>query len=162
MAVLRPAARGINFPHFRCCSDQHRSRRGAGFPQSFPLGPGARAAAGHLNPVRGVVVSRVNRRGFDPDLAPIGVEFFGHEHRERGIDSLAHFAVAGDHRDGIIRADADERVGRKGRGFWLRSLSATAQPGQVNAENEAPASNGDRLEKITPADIDNLFHLPPP
>ena len=116
MAVFCPAACGIDLPRLRCRGDQHRPRRGAGFAQPLPLRPGARAAAGHLNAELSVVVGRVHWRGFDSDLGPICVELFRDEHRERGIDSLAHLGVVDDNRDRVIRANSDKRVGREGRG----------------------------------------------
>ena len=83
-----------------------------------------------------MVVNRVDRSGFDPDLAPIGFEFFGHEHGQRGIDPLAHLGVVDDHRDGVVRADADEGIGRKSEASssFMPELAAGLKGGMVVTE----------------------------
>ena len=111
---------GSNLPDLGRGGDQHGFGRGPGLAQAFPFRPGAGAAAGGLHAENSVVVNRINGSGGDPDLAPIRVKFFGHEHGQRRIDALAHFGMVDDDGDGIVRADAEEGVGGKDRvKLWL-------------------------------------------
>jgi hypothetical protein len=57
-----------------------------------------------------VVVSWINRSGGNPDLAPIRLQFFGHEHGESRIHSLAQFGMVDNDSDDIVRTDAEEGI----------------------------------------------------
>ena len=114
--------RGIHVPLLRCGSDQHAARGRTGFAVLLEGGPYAGAPACNLHTEDGMVVLRVDGRGFEPDFVPVRIEFFGKQHRQCSIDTLAHFRVIDDDGDSIIRPDSQERVGHEDScGLSLRS-----------------------------------------
>ncbi len=59
-------------------------------------------------------------------LRPIRIELFGDECRQTRERPLPELDVLGEHRDGVIGADADEGVRREGgRAAWLEPVSYT-------------------------------------
>ena len=65
-------------------------------------------------PNAGVRVDGRGRRVLDAHLRPVAVELLGDQHREAGPDALAHLGVREQHGDGVVAADAQERVGAAG------------------------------------------------
>ncbi len=51
----------------------------------------------------------------EANLVETDLELFGEQHRQGGIDALAHFRHRHDQRYNVLRIDADEGVRRKRR-----------------------------------------------
>ena len=162
VAFTGPARRRRHAPNLRRGRDQHRARRGTGLAKPLPLGPGARAPSRDLGAVDRVIVDRVGRCGLDTDLAPIGVELFGDNHRQSGVDSLAHLGVVGDHHDRLIGVDPYEGVGLEGGGPGCRRAGALGQLGQINPKNEAATGQRAGPEEPAAAKVEHVTHRPPP
>ena len=59
-----------------------------------------------------VGVDPVHRRRFDAQARPVGFQLFGQQHRQAGVDALAHLALGHDDDHRRIGLDADEAVER--------------------------------------------------
>ena len=100
----------------RC--DEHHPRLGAGDAEFRPSFPHGRGAASDLGPEKIVGVGRRGLGVDDPDGREVDVELFGDQHRERGVDALAHLGARQHQRDGVVIADVHpsvRRVHRAGR-----------------------------------------------
>jgi hypothetical protein len=89
------------------------------------------------------IFAGVGRRGFDADLRPIGVELFGDDGGKAGIGALPHFKMLGDHRDAVVRRNAQEGVRRKV--FGSVSQRAAQWAGPVKADSKPGGGRGRRL-----------------
>ncbi len=123
----RRALRRRHAPLRRRRPYQHRTRGGTRPAQRHVRAAGAPAAAG-----AGVVLA-VGRRPRHPHLAPVGVEFLGHDHRHRGPHPLAHLRLGGLDGDRAVRVDAQPEV---------RRPSAGSDPGSGRVER-----GGQRVER---------------
>src|SRR4029078_2201568 len=101
-------------------------------------------AAGALRfaPREIVVALGVGGRAFGTYLRPVGIELLGDERWQARVGALAHLQVLDDHRDGVVRVDADEGVRHEAR--LLLPLRR-----QHYRENEGAAC----LEEVAPADV---------
>ncbi len=162
MTVFRATVRRLDFPRVRSGGDQHLPRHRAGFAQALPLRPGARTPAGDLHAEQGVVVGRVNRRGFIAHLAPIGIQFFGDNHRYAGVRALPHLRMIHHDRDGFVRADPDKGIERDGRPRLVCGLNRVKKLRNVNAQNQSAPCQRAGLKKTAAAAIDDGAHLAPP
>ena len=91
-------------PSCRSCGYEHLAAGRSYAAQRVPgLGSG-RAAAGGLAAVGGFVEVGL----FHADVLPVDVELFGDEHRQLGLDALAHFGSASFDGDGAVGGDFDE------------------------------------------------------
>ena len=107
------------------------------------------------------------------DLRPVGVQFLGDQHRQRGPDALAHFRMRQQHGHAVVGADAQEGVGREagdcGGGCRLRRARRLA-PGMTKPMTRPPPSRALALrnwrrELVVSAftvDLRCLFLLPSP
>ena len=135
---------------------EHRARGGAGLPVLLErIGDRGGAARALRGPPHQVVVERgVGRRAFDAHLRPGGVEFLGDERGQAGVHPLAHLEVLDDDGDGVVLADAQERVRREGAG--RRGADGLAGAGhlrggvaEVDAERETRAGGGGGTQEDT-------------
>ncbi len=128
---------------------QHLARRGAGLAHRRPVRPHRGGAAGGLHAEHGVVVGRVHRCLLDADQRPVGLQLFSDQHRNRGEHALAHLGRAADHRDLVVRRDAQPGVGRKG--IALRGGGAAAE-WQREADGQGRSAGGD-LQEFASVDL---------
>ena len=85
---------------------------------------------------RDVVVDRALRRHFRADLRPVGIEFVGQQHRQRGMNALTHLGLRHDHGDVIVGADPHPAVEC---GFaWLRRQRVAVAKSSARRQ-QAPA-----------------------
>jgi hypothetical protein len=89
------------------------------------------------------IFARVGRRRFDANLRPIGIELFGDDGGKAGIGALPHFKMLGDHRDAVVRRNAQEGVRRKV--FGSVSQRAAQWAGPVKADGKPGGGRGRRL-----------------
>ena len=81
---------------------QHRARGGAALPHRLDEMPDAARAVGVLVAVFRLVAGRL----LDADLGPVGFEFVGDDHRQRGARGAGAHLGAGRHdRDGAVLGD---------------------------------------------------------
>ena len=140
-------ARGLrNIPLLRRRAHQHRAARGTGFAQLIPRHRNGTRAAGALATVH----VGIDRRLFDANVSPIGVELFGDDHRESGLDTLSDFRRLGVQRDHTFRRDAQERVGRK---IFRRAVGQRgAVLAHVKREHQATTGQPGDFEKVATAE----------
>ena len=162
MAIFSAARCRIDFPRFRSSGEQHLASGGAGFAQPIPFAPRTRAAARHLDSINGVVVGRVHRRGFDANLGPIGIQFFGNSHRTTRVSALAHLTMVTHDDHAAVLTDAEKRVRNKGRGRLFCGFGRAVESGKINAEDQTSARERARFEKTAAAEIEDCVHWPPP
>ena len=97
--------------------------------------------AGGLEAEGGIAVELVvRRRMLERHLREIGVELLGEDHRNRGVDALAHLDLRHDQRGLAGLVDADEGVGRElavGRVGRLHRLVAPRASGKMESEQES-------------------------
>ena len=131
-------------------------------------------------------LAQLKADGVDP--ADVKTVIISHLHLDHtgAIDGFPNAEILVDKRGRTLYLFARDRHGKSScsgacAGYWpalttkgkpkaisgarealLGSFGPLAQLGQVNTEHQAPASKNTRLEKITPAKIENLVHLPPP
>ena len=134
-----------DFPFLRCSSDEHFARGGASPPQGQP-GAGDAAAASRSK----VIDFRIGGSLFNMHLLPIHAELFGENHRQRRVDSLAHFRLAQYQRDAIIRCDPHPRV----KGIWslfflILRLTGERVRRQVEANDKRGSACGTGLQEFT-------------
>ena len=129
--------------------DQQRPRRGAGLAVAVELGPGAGRAAGHLHAEGGVGVGRRRRRVLDLDLLQSASSSSA-----TSIGSVVQMpwpiSECGEqHGDGVVGADAQERVGRE-RACRRRGSACAKRlaPGTVKAMTRPPVTSGAGLEEL--------------
>ena len=77
------------------------------------------------------------------NLRPIGVELFGDDGGKAGIGALPHFKMLGDHRDAVVRRNAQEGVRRKVLGSVSQRAAQWAGP--VKADGKPGGGRGRRL-----------------
>ena len=138
VAGFRAARRRLDVPFRSRGGDQHGPRGRPGLAHAIPLGPGAGAAAGHLNAVHRVVVDRRNRGRLESDLRPVGVELLGDEHRDAGVRALAHLRVVDDDGHGVVGPDPHKGIERERPPLLTRRL-ARRERGQVQAQHQPTA-----------------------
>jgi len=139
--------------------EQHRPRRGARLAHLLVriCERGAAARTLHRAEEKIVVAACVRRRALDADLTPVGVEFLGDERGQARVRALAHLEVLHDHRDRVVRADANEGVGLERAGRY-DAAAALAWAGHLregrhgDPEREPRA----RLEEVAPAEVDDF------
>jgi hypothetical protein len=84
----------IDIPAFRRRGHKHGPRDGTGLAQRQPCTADCVGVAGRLHAQQGVdVVLFIGRRVFEPHLIQSDLQFFGHQHRDRGVGALAHFDI---------------------------------------------------------------------
>src|SRR5262249_38259991 len=71
-----------NAPRLRSSSDEHLSSGGADLPHGNPVGGRRGTTACYLRTIFRIV----NIALLDADILPVGVEFFGDEHRQHDLD----------------------------------------------------------------------------
>ena len=99
-AVLGAARGGSTFQRRAAASTSIARALGAGLAQRRPERADRIGVAGHLDPEDRIAVELVvRRRVLDRDLGPVRVELFGEDHRDRGVDALAHLDLRHDQRD---------------------------------------------------------------
>ena len=131
---------GGDAPLLRGGVNEHQARHRAHFAEALPFGGSGSAAAGHLDAEHGVVVGGIDGRGFDFDFGPVRFEFFVEEHRQAGVNALAHFGVVGDDGDGFVGGDANEGVGREDGA----RLAARFETGAPRVRGRRPQCRGRR------------------
>ena len=57
-----------------------------------------------------MVEGRIDRRELHRQLRRLDVELLAEQHRQAGVDALAHLALADDHRDRVVAGDPQEGV----------------------------------------------------
>ena len=147
-AVFGPTGAGAHLPALRGRLHQHLAGARSGGRQAVPLAPDAAAAAGDHHAEGGVVVGRSDRRGLDPDLAPVAVEFLRDQHRERGVHPLSHLRLADDDRGAAVARNAQEGVGGEG---GCRGPPGGSQGGNLAGDDQAAPEYRPGLEEIAPA-----------
>ena len=113
LIVFRATGFDADIPCLRGGRKQHLARRGTSLAEPLPFGPGAGAAAGHLNAEDRVIVFRRDRRGFVAHLAPIGIQLLRNHHRHARVRPLTHFRMVNYDGDDVVLADPNEGVQRK-------------------------------------------------
>jgi len=160
-ALFRPARRRVDPPGFGRGPDEHDPRRGPDSAQALPFTAHAGASPRSLHGAPlGVIEGRVDRGRLHLDFGPVGFEFLGDEHGERGVDPLPHLGFIGEDRCLSFRVDSQEGAGGEGtsdRGGLTEGPAA----GEREGENQ-PAAEKPRPAKIPPADIQNPVHFFPP
>ena len=149
---------------------QHGARRGTGLAHRQPQVLHARRAAGHhharlthqlgghpfepaahraflvgmegqrVDDAGEVVVDGVDGRGLDAHAGPVGVQLFGQDHRQPGVDALAHFALGHDHGDEVVGADLDPAV----EGHLARRCGQRQAGRQTLARRQQAPADGER------------------
>ncbi|OBX37047.1 hypothetical protein A8U91_01395 [Halomonas elongata] len=124
---------GRHLPAFGGGRHQHGSGRGAGMPHLLVgIGNGG-TAAGALHAERQVLVALgIRRSPLHGYIAPVGVEFFGHQGGEAGVGALSHFQMLGDHDHRAIGADAHEGIGEKSSPSLAATSSACTCPPRIS------------------------------
>jgi hypothetical protein len=144
-AVGGAAGRRLDAPARSGGLHEHGASRGAGLAK-VRIEIDDRGRTARRLPVRpGAAVQHVvRRRGFEPDLAEIGVQLVGQQLRQGGVDALAHLLLRDDQGDEALAVDADEGVGRElpvdGSGGGLRH-------GGVEPEQQAAAGGAAGLQQ---------------
>ena len=138
-------------------SDQHRARGGARLAQLLPGVGHGRGPAGELRvgPQRheGQVLVRGNlgRCALDTHLRPGGIELLGDDSRKPGPHALPRLEVLGDHGDGVIGRDAQERHRERAGDAAGTGLRAAA--GQQYAEREPGTGERSQLQELPPRQL---------
>ena len=101
VAVLRRARRSRNAPAERGGRNQHFARRGSRLAHGVPRRANARAASRSL-----IAIKRAGSGLLDFDLLPVGFQFFGKDHGQRGPNTLAHLGARDYDRNFVIRSNA--------------------------------------------------------
>ena len=97
-------------PQVRAAAEISISRAvGTSFAHRIPGGANARASSRRL-----ISKKRAGAGLLDFDLLPVGLEFFGEDHGQRGADSLSHFRARDHHGDLVVGSDAQISVRREG------------------------------------------------
>jgi len=134
-AVLGAQRRAIDFPLVGRGGDQHLAHLCAGQTQLFPAVAHRGRAAGELRAAeqRVAVERNVRRRDRDFDFADVDVQFFGDQHRHRGVDALPHLGARREQRDRVVVGDVHPRVRLVQRAGRLRLAHGA---GQRDAEHQ--------------------------
>ena len=147
-----------NVPLLRGGLLQHLAGGGAGLAPHLEVVAHAAAAAVGLVAGDGVRVELgVGRRLLDPDLAPVGVELVGDDHRRRGHGALAHLGHRVRDRHDAIAIDLEPLVGREDAGRLLRG----GVQREAEADDEAGAERGAALEERATGDLRVAVHRVP-
>ena len=86
--------------------DQAPARAGAGLLQEFARTTDGTAAAGAHALIEAVLADMPVGRGvLGPDLAPVAAQLLGHDHRQRGQDTLAHLRLGHADQHAVVRLD---------------------------------------------------------
>ena len=81
---------------------------------------------------------------FDLDLRPVGVDLVGKHGGDAGVGALAELDVLGNHRDGAVGRDAQERIGNELR---LRVGCGCGGVRYGQAQRDDEAGGGGALEE---------------
>ena len=140
-AGLRANRRRRDVEAFRSRFHEHLPRRRPGQSVAVEFHPGRRRAAGDLHAAkrRQAVIGRRGWRVLHADFRPVGVQFFGDQHGQAGPDALAHFRMAEQHGDAVVRRDAQERVGREGLVLIFCRPGKAIGPGHHERHHQAAA-----------------------
>ena len=123
------------------CADEHRPRRGAGLPQGHPVHRNGHGTARELHAVE----LGIDRRLFDGNIAPGGVEFLGDDHRQRRLHALANLGILGIEDDAFgVDAHIAVRLQRPARGGRAR---------QGERQHEATADEACELHELTAVEL---------
>ena len=145
-AFLRRARVRGDTPCFGARRDQHRTRRTSCFPQQLPHAAHAVAAGGELRAAKVRVAEfRVGRCPLGPNLGPVDVQLFGHEHRHGSHHALAHFELRQHDGDAVVRADLDPDVRFEEAGGRGRVLVVQAR--KISADNQRATRGGAHLQE---------------
>src|SRR5580698_10210611 len=109
------------------------------------------ASSGRLRTELQVLVEgSIRRRGFDPNLCPVGIEFFSQNRREACMDPLPRFAVLGNNRHNVIRSDPHKGVGCQSvlSNSSLRLGESAPALREPEAEDQTGSARGANLEKL--------------
>ena len=124
--------------------DEHLAAGGADTAERVPVEGSGHTSTGKLT----AVVRLVEVGLLDMDGAPVGVEFFGEEHGEHGLDALADLGILGHKGDGAVGGDVDEGARREVRLHRLARLCG-GDGGLVEVEREASSEEGAHLQECT-------------
>ncbi len=83
-----------------------------------------------------VVIGGVHRRLLDLHLRPVGIEFFGDDQRQHGVDALPHFGRRRHDGDRAVAPDGDIGVEFSGRALRQR-LDAVHRRREGKGERQA-------------------------
>ena len=125
VAALRCARRPRNIPGQRRGCDQHLAGRSPGFAHGVPRSADAGAASGGL-----IAEERAGSGLLDGNLLPVGFEFFGEDHGQRGAHALTHLGACDHDGDFVVGRDAQISVRREGflaRSRFMREVEADDQ-----------------------------------
>jgi hypothetical protein len=88
-----------------------------------------------------VCVGIERRRLLDAHESPVRIHFFRRHHGQRGLRTLAHFAMGDEHGDDVVGRDGDPRVQSAGPVGIVRThaVPARREDGPADAEREAAA-----------------------
>ena len=167
--IAGAAIRSRDTPFFGSCRHQHRARGRAGLAHRLPRVLHAGRAAGDHDaqfagslgqqPLRAafqhavvigvewqsviqnrhIAVDFVDRRLHDTDHRQRHVEFFGHQHRQRGIHALPHFAARHRDRHPAVRCDLEPAIERDfaiAGWQWIGRLQALAWRHHAPADDQ--------------------------
>ena len=145
-----------HFPLLRRRAHQHGAGAGAGLAHLLEgVGHGV-AATGALQVAErqvGVALG-VSRCAFDLHLAPVGVQFLGHQGGEAGVAALAHLHMLGDHGDGAIGGDSNEGVR-----FEIAGRPGVAQVTQQRRKVDAQGQAAGPAQEPAAADVEDAAGL---
>ena len=112
----------VNFPFVSRCADQHLAHLRAADAELFPSVAHRSGAAGELRAADQRVAIHLGIRRSDGHLhlAEINVELFGDQHRQRGVNTLAHFGAGRNQGDGVVIGDVHPGIGRVHRACRFR------------------------------------------
>ena len=107
-------------PLCRSGADEHHAHLRTTDAQLFPaLAHGGRAAS-QLAAEQRIDIDCLGRCDRDLDLVQAHMQFFRDQHRQRGIDALAHFRARRDQRNRIVISDMHPGIRRMQRAGGLR------------------------------------------
>ncbi len=150
-AGLGAAGRGVRIPSLGGSCDQHGPGGSAGLTELLKAGPYTGASPGHLHTECRVVVFGIDGSRFKANLRPVGIEFLGQQHRQRGKNALAHLGVVHDHGDLLVSSDAHKGVGHEGICGCLRGC-LHAGSWKVETNQQAAACGNREFEEFAARD----------
>ncbi len=104
--ILGAAFGGRHIPLFGGSGDQHRSGARTRLAQLVPAARDGGRTAGALV----AIDFGIHPRLFHHNGLPVGIQLFGHDQAESGLDPLADFRPLGIDRHDIVRGDANKGV----------------------------------------------------
>ncbi len=142
--ILGGDLRRIHFPLPGRGGDQHRFGAGASLTQ---LVPGARDR-GRTSRALIAIDLGIDVRLLHHDMVPVGVEFLGNDHAERGLDALADLRAFGIDGNRVVRGDADEGVHHLV--LAVRRLGRERSVSEVEAQHQPRGAGAGQFEEATP------------